>query len=305
MKILKSIILLPLIMVVLMTTSSAQEVTLALNYKHKRIDATGNVPYTKALILLHPMYNGVDLANNYVVGHLVARRGAITSSNRLNTVFINSSSAYRTASASLSSHDDKTSLWKLKTCFYNGVKYLAIDIPYEPQQHSAGFQFAGWYTSTGESLKFVIYDINGVSHNTETLTTIQDYVPNIDNTLHLRNFNVLGKVGIGTTTPKEELSVNGDIRAHEIKVETSNWPDYVFRKNYRLLSLTEIEKYIKAHGHLPEMPSAAAVEANGVSLGETNAALLKKVEELTLHLIEKDKLLESVLRRVEKLESKQ
>ncbi|TKC04716.1 hypothetical protein FA048_18695 [Pedobacter polaris] len=96
-------------------------------------------------------------------------------------------------------------------------------------------------------------------------------------------------VGIGTTTPKEKLSVNGKIRAHEIKVETANWPDYVFEDDYKIASLTEIEKYIKQNKHLPEMPSAKEVEANGLQLGEMNKLLLKKVEELTLHLIQKDK----------------
>jgi|GEM_PF-751531 len=101
--------------------------------------------------------------------------------------------------------------------------------------------------------------------------------------------NAAGYVGIGTSTPKEALSVNGNIRSKEVKIETANWPDYVFKKDYHLLSLSEIEQYIKEHQHLPEMPSAAEVEKNGLNLGETNKLLTKKVEELTLYLIEKDK----------------
>lgn len=95
-----------------------------------------------------------------------------------------------------------------------------------------------------------------------------------------------GNVGIGTTVPKEKLSVNGKIRAHEIKVETANWPDYVFAKDYQLPSLQETEQHIKEKGHLPGIPSAEEVKANGVDLGEMNGKLLKKIEELTLHLIE-------------------
>ncbi|SES20151.1 hypothetical protein [Pedobacter rhizosphaerae] len=95
-----------------------------------------------------------------------------------------------------------------------------------------------------------------------------------------------GNVGIGTATPKEKLSVNGKIRAHEVKVETANWPDYVFQPGYDLLPLLEIEKQVKATGHLPDMPSAREVENNGLELGEMNKLLLKKIEELTLHLIE-------------------
>ena len=98
-----------------------------------------------------------------------------------------------------------------------------------------------------------------------------------------------GNVGIGTATPKEKFSVNGKIRAQEIKVETSNWPDYVFDENYQVGTLEALESYIKTYKHLPEMPSAKEAETNGIALGEMNKLLLKKVEELTLHLIEKDK----------------
>src|SRR5690606_41166808 len=62
-----------------------------------------------------------------------------------------------------------------------------------------------------------------------------------DLTQQVKNFNVLGKVGIGTTDPKEELSVNGYIRAKEIKVEATNWPDYVLQKDYDLSPLSEVE----------------------------------------------------------------
>jgi len=97
---------------------------------------------------------------------------------------------------------------------------------------------------------------------------------------------ITGNIGIGTTTPLEKLSVNGKIRAHEIKVETANWPDYVFVKDYQLPSLKETEKYINEKGHLPGIPSASDVKANGVDLGEMNAKLLKKIEELTLYMID-------------------
>lgn len=98
-----------------------------------------------------------------------------------------------------------------------------------------------------------------------------------------------GAVGIGTTTPSEKLEVNGTIRTQEVKVEASPWPDYVFTPNYKLRSLEETEQFIKKNQHLPEIPSAQEVEAEGLALGEMNALLLKKIEELTLHLIEKDK----------------
>ena len=96
-------------------------------------------------------------------------------------------------------------------------------------------------------------------------------------------------VGIGTTNPTAKLSVNGNIRAKEIKVEASPWPDYVFHSSYKLPDLKATEQFIKENKHLPEIPSAAEVEKDGINLGEMNARLLKKIEELTLHLIEQNK----------------
>ncbi|MFD1631677.1 hypothetical protein [Pseudopedobacter beijingensis] len=99
-----------------------------------------------------------------------------------------------------------------------------------------------------------------------------------------------GSLGIGTKemAAGEKLSVNGKIRAKEIKVETANWPDYVFDESYQLPDLKETEHFIKTNKHLPGIPSAKEVEEHGVSLGEMNAKLLKKIEELTLHLIAKE-----------------
>jgi hypothetical protein len=111
-----------------------------------------------------------------------------------------------------------------------------------------------------------------------------------------------GNVGIGTATPKEKLSVNGKIRAHEIKVETANWPDYVFAKDYQLPSLAETAKHIKEKGYLPGIPSAEEVKNNGIDLGGMNAKLLQKIEELTLHLIDKEKDIETLKKQMSRLE---
>lgn len=98
-----------------------------------------------------------------------------------------------------------------------------------------------------------------------------------------------GNVGIGTDNPDSKLSVKGNIRAQEIKVEANNWPDYVFTKEYKLPTLQDTENHIKEKGHLLGIPSAKEVEANGIDLGEMNAKLLQKIEELTLYLINQDK----------------
>lgn len=111
-----------------------------------------------------------------------------------------------------------------------------------------------------------------------------------------------GNFGIGTTTPSNKLEVNGTIRAKEVVVETTGWPDYVFSANYSLPSLSETEAHIRQHGHLPGVPSASEVEHGGVSVGEMQAKLLAKIEELTLHQIELQKEVMRLQKRVAELE---
>ena len=108
-----------------------------------------------------------------------------------------------------------------------------------------------------------------------------------------------GRVGIGTMNPADKLSVNGKIRCQEVKVETINWPDYVFAENYKLPTLKETAAFIKENGHLADMPSAADIQKNGQDLGAMNAKLLRKIEELTLHLIDKDKELQTERKRID------
>lgn len=103
-----------------------------------------------------------------------------------------------------------------------------------------------------------------------------------------------GNVGIGTDITNAKLTVNGGILAKKVKVSENLtvWPDYVFDKNYVLPSLEYVAQYISKHQHLPEIPSAAEVAVQGHDLGEMNKKLLKKVEELTLYLIDQQKQLE-------------
>ncbi|RZT00337.1 hypothetical protein [Aquimarina brevivitae] len=98
-----------------------------------------------------------------------------------------------------------------------------------------------------------------------------------------------GNLGIGTTTPDAKLAVNGTIHSKEVKVDLIGWPDYVFESDYHLPTLQEVEQHINEKGHLQNIPSAAEVEKEGVKLGEMNAKLLQKIEELTLYMIEQDK----------------
>ncbi len=104
-----------------------------------------------------------------------------------------------------------------------------------------------------------------------------------------------GNVGIGTTNTRGyKLAVNGKIRAKEIVVEASPWPDFVFKSNYNLLPLKEVAKHIKTKGHLPNIPTENEVHQNGISLGTMNAKLLQKIEELTLYTIQQEDQLNSL-----------
>ncbi|WP_422360790.1 hypothetical protein [Reichenbachiella sp.] len=115
-----------------------------------------------------------------------------------------------------------------------------------------------------------------------------------------------GNVGIGTSTPSAMLSVAGKMDAQEIKVEVDAGvvPDYVFASDYNLTTLEETANYIEENHHLPEIPSATEMEAYGMNVGEMNLLLLKKIEELTLHLINQNERLESQQKEIELLKQR-
>lgn len=98
-----------------------------------------------------------------------------------------------------------------------------------------------------------------------------------------------GNVGIGTTNPIEKLSVNGNIRTKKVIVTQTSWSDYVFDSSYHFKTLDEVEVFIKQNKHLPDIPSVKEVAENGIDLGDSQALLLKKIEELTLYIIEVNK----------------
>lgn len=113
-----------------------------------------------------------------------------------------------------------------------------------------------------------------------------------------------GFVGIGTSTkPNAEtkFAVNGAVYAKKLKITQTGWADYVFNDDYRLPALSEVEKYIKSHKHLPGVPTTAEVEKNGTDVAEIQAVLLKKIEELTLYIIDQNKKIEEQQRTISEL----
>lgn len=128
-----------------------------------------------------------------------------------------------------------------------------------------------------------------------------------------------GKIGIGTifadvnpTNPNSpydyaeyRLFVKDGIRTEKVKVDigTGSWGDFVFKADYNLMPLTELQKYIRVHQHLPNVPTATEVEKQGLNVGEMQRLQMIKIEELTLYLLELKKENDQLRERVEKLEN--
>ncbi|WP_268225624.1 hypothetical protein [Sinomicrobium oceani] len=113
-----------------------------------------------------------------------------------------------------------------------------------------------------------------------------------------------GELGVGADPGSWKLAVNGKIRAKEIKVETG-WSDFVFEESYHLPTLEEVEQHIKEKGHLKDIPSAKQVKENGIFLGEMDAKLLQKIEELMLYTLQQQKEIEILRQEIRKLQEKQ
>mgnify|MGYP001792327286 FL=1 len=110
-----------------------------------------------------------------------------------------------------------------------------------------------------------------------------------------------GEVAIGRSTVPSgyQMAVEGKIRTREVRVDQENWPDYVFKDGYDLLSIAEIQKHINEKGHLPNIPSATEINQNGIELGEMDRLLVQKIEELTLHIIQQDRQIKKLFQYIE------
>jgi hypothetical protein len=158
--------------------------------------------------------------------------------------------------------------------------------------HSQSYDAGAGYTLTYKPSSTVLVgsDVNGLG--IISTSDIRFSSGGDDDAKQKMIINSAGNVGIGTTSPDALLAVKGTIHSKEVKVDLTGamaGPDYVFEKDYKLPTLEEIKSYIDQNQHLPGVPSAAEMEKSGVKLGEMNILLLKKVEGLTLYLIEQDK----------------
>ena len=161
-----------------------------------------------------------------------------------------------------------------------------------------GLHFLTGSNSSGYALSIGVND-DGVNFSNNS--TVRGF--NFKNTYgSLMTITNYGKVGIGTTNPDSKLTVKGKIHAEEVKIDLSvPAPDYVFTKEYNLLSIEEVQNHIQEKGYLPNIPSAKEMEASGVELGIMNMKLLEKIEELTLYTIEQEKQLKEQSKEIQAL----
>ncbi|MGN6508538.1 MAG: hypothetical protein ACTHLD_03665 [Chitinophaga sp.] len=122
--------------------------------------------------------------------------------------------------------------------------------------------------------------------------------------LPLSGGNITGDINIGTTAAQKQLNVNGNVKARKVKVTLTDWPDYVFARDYALMSLQQLDAFIAANSHLPGVPSAETVKREGLELGENQAVLLRKIEELTLYILQQNKKQEAMEKKMREMEEK-
>ena len=150
---------------------------------------------------------------------------------------------------------------------------------------SGGATYRMYDQLSGADWKFKATNTAGfkIRDNANSLDVIEVEANSAANAIYI---NAAGNVGIGTSAPAEKLSVNGNVKCKQVEVTLTGWSDFVFEDNYELMPLGQLENYINQHNHLPGVPSADEVMTKGNNLGEMDAVLLQKIEELTLYVIE-------------------
>ncbi|WP_121810181.1 hypothetical protein [Mucilaginibacter kameinonensis] len=165
------------------------------------------------------------------------------------------------------------------------------------------------------SVVYLVFDIlnrNGGTSVTAHFEGTGAYLPNWGGTLPASpvtagNYPLVvnfGNIGIGTASPQNKLDVNGTIHSKAVLIDLIGWNDYVFKKDYRLALLSEVKAYIDKHQHLPEIPSEKEMIKNGLDVSEANKLLVKKMEEMTLYMIEAKEEIMTLQKEVKQLKTR-
>ncbi len=156
---------------------------------------------------------------------------------------------------------------------------------------------------------------SGINFKVDNVNLWQVYTDNSDdqNTFHIKyltddnnrvfSIKTNGNVGIGKINPTEKLEVNGKIRTSEVLITLDNWKDCVFYDNYNLMPLPELEVYINQNKHLPDVLSEKEILETGLPAGEMSKIHMQKIEELTLYIIELNKIVQKQQEEIEKLKA--
>ncbi|HZP59195.1 MAG TPA: hypothetical protein VFB27_02645 [Opitutaceae bacterium] len=172
----------------------------------------------------------------------------------------------------------------------------AIGSPGTGNRHLSFEQEQAW--GTAYFVKQI--DNGGTATNDVTLEFFPDN-SNANPTMVVQGTNNGGNVGIGTASPGYKLDVNGSVHATSFISATNTYADFVFKPDYKLAPLNEVEATIKKDGHLPGIPSEEEAKAHGIDLAQMQVRLLQKIEELTLHQIEQEKELKAQSKEIENL----
>jgi hypothetical protein len=196
--------------------------------------------------------------------------------------------------------------WGLATTLYNSSSHCGYEIGTGQTGNGilvGGVNFALTANTTYKEVGGMYAHISGSTSGNEGLR-LGFFTKDDGGTANTERLTILsnGNVGIGTTNPGYLLAVKGKIAAKEVVVTQTGWSDFVFKDNYKLKSLKQVAEYVKTNKHLEGIPTEAEVKKNGVSVGEMQAKLLEKVEELTLHMIEMKKENDELKTKVSKLE---
>jgi hypothetical protein len=160
-------------------------------------------------------------------------------------------------------------------------------------------------TGAGQASSWYIYNMSG-SYGNSLQFHAYDNIGCVSGGLCAPRLVLMdnGNVGIGTYNPYYKLDVSGTIRAHEVKVNLNTGADFVFEKDYNLMSLNELSDFIQENKHLPEIAPATEMTATDTNLGELVIKLLQKVEEQTLYIIRQDEKLQKFEMELKELKNK-